>query len=211
MEGHIQDRKFLLSPANPYSKEQPTPAELVHIRCHTRDFYRVAVRQHDHRRANLDASRHAREPSQGCKRLVERRRIALLDIRRDGQVIRGHEKVIPQRFRQHGPLHQGVRPRPRAEVNQVYTKFHRDASLAIAGYDARQAWTGPCALAEQCLSGYQNRLLPTSTAAALAMRRKGGLERSLGRSCLDLFPSTWLAKAPLEFAQDFTRMDGVMA
>ena len=46
---------------------------------------------------------------------------------------------------------------------------------------------------------------------SLVMRRKGGLGRSLGMRCLDLFPSTWVAKAPLEFAQDFTRMDGVMA
>src|SRR4029453_8239206 len=99
-------------------------------------------------------------------RVLKRRRIALLDIRGDGQVIRGHEKVIPQRFRQHGPLRQGVRPRPRAKVNQVDTAFHRDASLAITGSDDRQAWTRPQALSKQCFSGYQNRLLPTSMAPA---------------------------------------------
>ena len=44
----------------------------------------------------------------------------------------------------------------------------------------------------------------------LVMRR-GGLGRSLGMRCLNLLPSTWLAKAPLQFAQDFMGMDGVMA
>ena len=28
---------------------------------------------------------------------------------------------------------------------------------------------------------------------------------------LDLFPPAWLAKAPLQFTQDFMRVDGVMA
>jgi hypothetical protein len=40
---------------------------------------------------------------------------------------------------------------------------------------------------------------------------RGSLESRLVRLRLDLFPATWLAKAPLEFTQDFMRMDGVMA
>src|SRR5262249_44070158 len=40
---------------------------------------------------------------------------------------------------------------------------------------------------------------------------RGSLESRLVRLRLDLFPATWLAKAPLEFAQDFVGMDGMMA
>src|SRR5262245_35656668 len=40
---------------------------------------------------------------------------------------------------------------------------------------------------------------------------RGSLESTLVRLRLNLLPATWPAKAPLQFAQDFIRMDGMMA
>ena len=116
--------ELLLRPADADAHDEPAPAQLIHAGQRPRRVQRMAVGDDDHRRADLDAARDAGEPAQRGEGLVERRRVARLDVGRDGHVVGRHQEVIPEPLGDLDPSAEPLRRGAGAEVDEVDADFH---------------------------------------------------------------------------------------
>src|SRR5262245_26528574 len=80
--------ELLPRPADADAQDEPSTAQAIDIRRHACGQQRMAVRDDDHGRAELDAPGAAGEPGERGERIVEWRRVARVDVGRDRHVIR---------------------------------------------------------------------------------------------------------------------------
>ena len=85
--GDSQSLELLLGPANAYSQNEASSAQLIHAGAGSRGLKDATVGKDNHRGADLNALGYSRQPTQGGKWLVEGSGIPRLHIGGDGDVV----------------------------------------------------------------------------------------------------------------------------
>jgi hypothetical protein len=124
LEGHPERGELLAGPARAHAEDEAPARQPVEVRAHARGEQGMPVRQHDHRRAELHPVRDAGDPRERGERVVERRRVALLDVRGDRDVVRDHQEVIAERLGERRPAQERIGADRGPEVEQVDPELH---------------------------------------------------------------------------------------
>src|SRR5215813_4539860 len=116
--------ELLLGPAHADPEDEPSATELVHHRGGARRLQRMAIGHDDDRRAELDLLRDAGQPAQHGERLVEGCGIPPGHVRRDGDVVGSHQKVIAEPFDDLDPARERARLGAGTEVDEIDSDLH---------------------------------------------------------------------------------------
>ena len=124
LEVDAERLELLLRPAHAETEHEPAAAELVEVRRHPRDQQGVPVRRDQHGGSEADRVGDPGEPAERGEGFVERCRVLLGDVGRDGDVVRHHQQVVAETFDGTSPRAEPGGVRTGAEVGDVHSDFH---------------------------------------------------------------------------------------